>query len=132
MKSCVKYKNGYIALTSAIVISFVIMAVVFAVSFTGFFSRANVLDTYFKEISKFVAESCVETALLRLGTDPTYQGGDILTLNGDECSIMPIDILGLTRIIKTKSTIQEATTNLRVTASFPTLTIVSWEEVESF
>lgn len=126
--------KGFIAITSSIVISLVIMTVVFAVSFTGFFNRSNISDSYYKQISKFVAESCVETALLKLGLDPLYGGSEIRSVNSDQCEIKPVETpigLPLVRIIKTKSIIQGAVTNLKVTATFPLLEILFWEELEN-
>ena len=128
-KSC----NGYIALTSAIIISALIMTVVLAVSLKGYSNRLNISETYDKETSLFLAEACVNKAMLNLSLDPLYAGSETITLGADTCDILPLEDLVEVppkKVIKATATFNEATTNLKVTVLTLLLDIVLWEEVD--
>lgn len=124
-------KNGYIAITSAVIISIVLMAVVFTASAVGFRSRANIFDSSSKLSSHYLAEACFESARLKLSQNPLYAGNETLAIDGNECNILPIEIVievPPSRIIRTNSTLQRATTSLKVKINFLDLSIISWEE----
>ncbi|MBI1838963.1 MAG: hypothetical protein HYR95_01530 [Candidatus Colwellbacteria bacterium] len=110
-------------------ISLLVMAITFSVSLTGYFARFNTLTTEFKEISSFLAEACVEKALLSLAANSNYAGNENITVNGRQCAIFPIEISGSDKIIKTKATVENAVTNLKVQAASVNLSITSWEEL---
>ena len=57
---------GYIALTSAIITSVLIMIIVFAMSGAAILNRSDILDATHKERSLALAEACAEVALLKL------------------------------------------------------------------
>ena len=59
-------KKGYIAITSAIIITILILTVVVTTSSTGFFGRSNILNTLLKERGDALANACADTALLNL------------------------------------------------------------------
>lgn len=126
--------KGYIAVTSALIIAVVLMALIFSVSYTGFLNRFNILDTYFKEASREMAEACVVEAMSELAADPDYAGDEVITLGTDTCNILAIEdvVPGSSKRISTKSTIKMAVTNLKVVINIPSLTVVSWEEVPNF
>lgn len=121
--------NGYIALTSAVIISILIMSFVFAVSFSGFFSRFNILDSSLKEMANSLAEACAETALLKLAENSAYAGNENIDIGGNQCAILPLETAGGQKIIKTKADIQKAVANLKVVVDSSTLSIISWEEL---
>lgn len=124
--------NGFIALTSAIIIALLLMTVTFAISSTGFFGRSNVLDAELKERSLALAEACADTALLKLTQNINYSGNENITIGNDICSIMPIETAGGQKTIKAKAIFQNAATNLKVVAQSSNLVVVSWEEVPNF
>ncbi len=123
--------KGYIAIISALVISFVLMVVTFGVSISGYFVRFNILDSYSKEVSNSLAETCVDTALLRLAENSLYSGNETVALGTDQCSILPLETSGTQKIIKARAVVNDAYTNLKVTVLSSDLSIVSWEEVPS-
>lgn len=67
------YKNinsGYIALISTIIISAVLIGLTSMVSQSSFFSRFDSLNGEYKRISKGMAESCINLALLEIAQNP--------------------------------------------------------------
>lgn len=126
--------KGYIAITSAVIISALLLTIAVAVSFTSYLSRFNVLSVYFKERSYALAEACAEKALLNLTLDNNYAGNESIAVSSEEsCNILPIELLGNQKIIKTTASSSGVISNIRVRVIFPApLTIVSWEEVDSF
>ncbi|MBI2013728.1 MAG: hypothetical protein HYS87_02800 [Candidatus Colwellbacteria bacterium] len=127
--------NGYIALTSVILISALTITIVLAVSWRGYVGQGNVQESYYKEISASAAKACANTAILRLSENPLYAGNETINIGQDSCTILPIeDIIEIPpkKAIKATSTVLEAVTNLYVVIENITLSLVSWEEVESF
>jgi hypothetical protein len=126
--------NGYIAITSAIIISLLLMVIVFALSFSSFFGRYNIFDSQTKEISQALAEACAEKALLNLSQNSSYPGNETITVKSpDTCDILTIETSGSQKTIKTRATFQKTATNIKIIASTtPNLSIVSWEEVPNF
>lgn len=62
--------NGFIALISVVIISFVLLSVATTLTFTGFFTRFDILDSEFKKISENIADGCIESARLVLVQNP--------------------------------------------------------------
>ncbi len=123
------FQKGYIALVSAIIISLLLMAVAFALSFSSYFSRFNITDSSTKEISLSLAESCVDKALLSLAQNSSYGGNETITVDGTKnCSILPVETNGSQKTVKTSAVFQQATANIKVIVNLPAFTIVSWEE----
>ncbi|MDP3954244.1 MAG: hypothetical protein Q8Q06_02405 [bacterium] len=127
-----KIKNnqeGFIALVSAIVISLVLMAIVFSLSFRGFFGRFNLLDSEFKERSIAVAEACGDNALLRLAQDINYAGSESFDIGDDTCKVLPINNILSPRVIYATANVYSAVTNLKITVDEATLSVSSWQEI---
>lgn len=133
MKSLIN-QGGYIALISAILISVSLLTLVIAVSSEGFYSRFNVLESEQKEISTYLAESCLQTAILEIAQDSNYNDDPIIIPVGDdlECEIVSVDAgtFPSTRLVRTQGIIGDAYTNLEVEiGASPTYEIVSWIEL---
>jgi len=75
---------------SSIVISAILVAVVLSLSFSGFFTRFNILDSYNKEASLALAEACGEIAVLKLMQDNTYLGTELVNIGDNSCYVQPI------------------------------------------
>ncbi len=85
-KKMKSYNSGFIALTSVLIISAVVLAIAVSVSLLGI-GEANSSLTFARgEETKKVAESCVEEALLRLRDTGSYSGGTLSVGNGS-CTI---------------------------------------------
>ncbi|MFH1346922.1 MAG: hypothetical protein ABIH10_01585 [Spirochaetota bacterium] len=124
--------KGYIAIISTIIISILLMTITLTVSSMGFFSRVNILDAEFKELSFALAEACVETALLKLSWNKSYNGNENISVGEYQCSILPIETVSSQKIIKTKAIFLKATTNLKITVQESNLLIIFWEEIAKF
>ncbi len=124
--------SGFIALTSAIIISIILMAITLSLSLYSFFSKTNISGTEYKKISTGLAEACVETALLNLASNKAYAGNETVSIGTGTCSILPIETLGSQKIIKTSASTNSSTVNLKVTTNIEPISIVSWEELAGF
>lgn len=131
IKHKLKNNNGFMALMSAIIISAVLLLIVTSLSFTGFYTRSNILDSELKEKSSALAEACVDTALLKLANDPLYappSGGEYIKVDevsNEACTIKSIS----GSIIKTKANYNNKYfTNLEVRFNGGDLSVISWEE----
>jgi len=74
----------------------------------------------------------LEQVLLKLSLNSSYGGNETVTIGSDQCLILPIEISGSNKIIKTRALINSATTNLKLTVNSSTLDIVSLEEIQKF
>ncbi len=128
--------DGFIALTSVIIISAIVMGLVFALSESGFFIRGEVLSAELKAESMALAESCADIARLKLtaeGDNPGYLGGETVAIGAGSCEIFPIAIDGSgNKIIKTQAKPHNIYTNLKVIIDPATFALFDWEEVPHF
>jgi hypothetical protein len=130
-------QKGYIALISAILISVSLLTMVIAVSFEGYFSRFNVLESEQKEISDYLAESCFNRAVIELSQDEEYDETPIVEVGEEECTIIDIEdgTFPSNRLISVQGVNGEAYTNLEIEIdldSLPEVDVISWVEVGSF
>ena len=126
-------RSGYIALTSAVIISILIMTIAFTIGFSSFLSRSNSLYYSLKEITDALAEGCINLALVKFAqASSTYAGNEIIPLDADTCEILPIESGPGQKTIKATATLQGATTNLKVIVNENDLSIISWEELTNF
>jgi hypothetical protein len=127
-------ERGYIALISAILISVSLLTMVVAVSFEGYFSRFNILESEQKEMSDYLAESCFNTATLKLAQDDDFDEAKTITVGSSTCSIVDIEpgTFASNRRISVQGVSGNAYTNLEIEISLPSTDIVSWTEVGSF
>ncbi len=129
---CRMSQSGYIALISSIIISILVLGIALAISSAGYFSRFDILKNEFKERSSALAEACVDTALLKLAQNQSYNGNENIGIGNDQCSILPIEIASGQKIIKTKASFRNAVTNLKVTVNSANLSVIYWEELAKF
>lgn len=131
------FKNGYIALTSVMIISIVIMIIAITLSSYSFFSRSNVLDAEFKKIGGALAEACAEKALLKIAQNNSYAGNENIIINsGKQCSILTVEngAQAGQKIIKTTASFQNFSTNFKITVNVGSfgVSVISFEEVANF
>jgi len=129
--------SGFVALISAILISVSLLILTVAVSFEGYHSRFSILESQQKEASTYLAEACINTAILKIAQNIHYAGNETIPVGGESCKIVSAvqGTFPTERIIKAKGISGDAVTNLRVEASFlnsPDIDIDIWEEVASF
>lgn len=130
-----KNENGFIALTSAVVVAALLLVISFSLGMTGFFARFNTLETEYKEASLALAEGCVESARLKLVVNPNYAGNnESIAIGTLTCNVVSVGwnadpILIKTKAVFPQNTSEKAVTNLEVTIDKNDLSVVSWEEV---
>jgi len=128
-----KYKYGFVALMSVIIISIILLLMATTLSRSGFLGRLNILNSEYKEKSFALAEACMDTALLKLAIDATYAGGPPeVNIGANKCTINPITSDSTYFYIETTAVFQNAVTNLRVKVSKSNFLIISFEEVPNF
>ncbi len=120
--------RGYTALMSVLLVSGILLLVVSVSSYSGYFSRLNVLESEFKERSLALAEACADEALLNLARDASYSGNVTIVIGGTPCTIGPVVTLETSIVFRTKASFKNAHTNLRISVNRETLTTLSWEE----
>ena len=125
-----KARDGYIALTSAIIISVLLLAITVSIGFSGFFGRINILDAESKEKSLMLAEACADTALLNLAKGIKTTGA--VAVGSDDCSIVSVTTDGGQVTIKTQAIINRAYSSIQVVVDTNSFAILSWEELPNF
>ena len=99
------YSSGFVALTSVIIFSAVLMIIAASLSIAGYFSRSSIGESEGKEISYFLAFTCLDQAYYKLSNDIDYQGNETLTIDSYQCQILPI-------VYQSPNTIITATANV--------------------
>jgi len=123
--------KGYIAITTSIILSFLILVVAISTGSASLFSRNNNLNFVHKKTSNYMARSCLEYGLLKLAENSFYTGGDSLTINSYQCAV--VSVTGVDpKVIRASSTVRGVTTNLELTVNESDLSTVSLEEVVKF
>lgn len=126
-------RGGYIALTASLIIMVLVLVIVLTLSLSTILGGSGISNSYYKEISYILAQSCVDTALLKLVNNSSYAGNETITVSGtDTCRIFSISDIGSQKVITTQGKFRGARTNLKVTVNESDNTIASWEEVVSF
>ncbi len=128
-----KNNPGIIAIMTVLVIGAIILAVsIGAATRTRIETKTNESEEGTNR-AMTAATSCMESALARLSDNSTYTGNQSLSVGVDTCSIATITTSGITRTVKTSSTVNGHTRRLQVTVSNvnPPLQVSSWQEVSS-
>lgn len=122
-------QNGYIALTSAIIITILLLAITVSLGFSGFFTRFNILDSESKERSLALAEACIDKAMLNIAQNLLYNPiNETVAIESDQCKIVSVTASGNQRTIKTQAVVNKSYTNLKIVINADTFSIISWEE----
>jgi hypothetical protein len=130
-------QEGFLALMSAIIISAVLAVVVFSVSFAGFMTRFNILDSEYKARSYVLAEGYAGNALIilaqGLALNPSYSGtGGNVAISGTTADYYSVSITGGSAVtINSHSVVQGATTNINISGTYSggSFIVNSWKEV---
>ncbi len=106
---------------ATIIISIILLVMTVEQGTSGWYARFNILGTEAKEQAMGLAEGCVEQAIAKLLTDPTYTGNSTTTTSIGTCHIFPIQLnhptLGLVTI-KSQGVVRESYTILNVVVNF--------------
>ena len=125
------YNRGFIAITTTIILSVILLLVATSLSFSGFFTRYNILDSELKKVSVALAEGCIDQALLKLATNSSFSFPETVNINENSCQIISVTSGAYPKTIKTKADYKNYVTNLEVVVGSDALNITRWEEVAS-
>jgi hypothetical protein len=127
-----KSEQGFVALVSAVVVSALLIIIAASLGYTGFFTRFNILDGEYKEISRGLAESCAELARVEIANNINYDatGGRQYPVgeNAEICTIFPGPSSGYYR---SHAEYKRSHTNIVAgyARSGSNVTVTSWSEV---
>jgi len=124
-----KKQNGFIALMSVIIISFVLLLVAVSLSFSSFFQRFNVYDSELKAVSNSLANACADVALLKIANGQSFSPNEIITINSNTCTIKSVTVADGEATILIQASYQNAFTNLKIKVNTSTASITSWTEI---
>jgi hypothetical protein len=133
MKNFCRQKNkGFIALMSAIIISVILLLIATNLSFVGFYSRFNILESEMKERSSALADACVDVALIGFAQNPSYSGNTNVNIGSDTCFISLVTDDGSEKVFVTRGIFSNTYTNLKVRVDDETFEVNSVEEIPTF
>lgn len=111
-----KDPSGYVAITSVIILSVILLLLTVSANYLIFLNRFSVLDNENKEQSLNLAESCLEMAVLKLRTKTEYlpvAGGERLRVTKTgTCLIAKIEDFISQKKILTQGEFGDSFTNL--------------------
>ncbi len=119
---------GFVAITSAIVISVLLIIISATLSYSGFFARFNLLETEYKKESLAKAESCVDIARVFIANTPGYTTTNYIPPDVD-CSI--VSVTGTAPyVIVSSADYKDSQTYIQAEATRTStdVTIDSWQE----
>ena len=122
-------QKGYIALISSFILSGIIITLTFILAGSSLLGRYNTLIANDKKTSRFLAESCLEVARLRLVQNSSYAGNETVTIGSNTCTIQPIQSATGQKIITAISSAGQSKTILKLIASDTNLLKISLEEL---
>lgn len=130
-----KHKNGYILLSSVLVLSAVFMLLALGVSRGSLYTSEGVLLIRYGAAAQHAAKACAEYALMELTRDLAYSGNETRMVGESDCEILPVSIDedGSTTL-RTQSTVSGHTQRVivEVSAVVPDVTITSYRAVDDF
>lgn len=133
MKIAFTKRSGFIALGAVLVITAFVLVLGTALAMTAFLGRSVIAGGYYKEVSRGLAESCVQKTLLRLAGNSGYAGSEVVTVRpGETCEVVSVIASGEERIIRTRATFQNTYSHIEATVNVETLAIEGWEEPKEF
>ncbi len=120
--------KGFIAITTTMILSVILLVVATSLSFSGFFTRYNILDSELKKVSVALAEGCVDQGLLMLATQTYTTSTTTIKIGEKYCDLGPVPSTGNPRLLHTQASSSKYYTNLTIEADEDTLKISCWIE----
>ena len=121
-------RQGYIAIIASVVVTTIVGVVALVFSSSNFLGRYDTLALEHKEISRALAEGCMEYARLQLTLDPAYGGGETVPIASSTCTVGVVVPAGDNLVIPVSAATQGKWTNLTATVRSSDLAIVSLTE----
>lgn len=108
----IKKQDGFFAVTSAIILSVLVLMIAVSLSIGGFNARFTSLSFESKDKSYYLARGCLEEAVIKYRETSTYAGNETLTIDNKNCVILPFTASGADQVITTEATSDNRQTNL--------------------
>jgi hypothetical protein len=124
-------RSGYVAIISALIISGLVVVIALSLGLGAQMAQTALTRSYYKEVSRALAEGCLDEALLQFAQDPAYAGNATLAIGADTCSIVSVEAAGDNHLFRTRAVFLSAATNLEATVA-NNLAILGWEEPVEF
>lgn len=107
--------TGFIALTSVLILSVVLLVIAVGAGAGNFYTRMNMLEREFKAESEEIAASCIAYVQLALLRDASYAGDESVSLHGGGCLISEVTKNGSASLFSLSGTYKDAVTVYSVT-----------------
>lgn len=130
-----KYKNGFIALTTVLILSAIFLSLSISIATHAILNAGINVGAYTSAQSKALAEACVEYAQIELSRTLNYDGDESILIDDQSCYILPISGEGNTnRVIQTESIVDGFVYRIEVELSEiqPEMQIASYEAKVNF
>jgi len=124
-----KNQQGYIALVTAIILAAIVATVTFLLAGTSLLGRYNTLIFNDKKASRFLAESCLEVARLKLVQNSSYIGNETVAIGSSSCAIGQIQTAAGVKIILVSASAGNGKTVLKLTVDTANLEEIKLEEL---
>lgn len=124
-------RSGYIAITSALLVSGLIVLVAVSLGLSSYLAQTSLTRSYYKEVSRALAEGCLDESFLKFAEDPAYAGDETVTIGDDMCEIISVEPSGADRAFRVNAVFLQTVTNIEAIVA-EDLVIESWEEPAGF
>jgi hypothetical protein len=127
------HQGGFIALTSVIILSALLIIIGASLGYTSFFSRFNILDSELKQISLGLAEACAEIARVEIANNANFSvpnGGRSYTVGDDGSTCTVISVAGA-YTVQAQGIYQNSYSNIEAVynRTGSDVVVISWKEV---
>lgn len=123
------YKRGYVAIVSALILTALLSIIALALSYSALFTRYDTQILNARKNSKFLAESCLQIALLKLAASSTYAGNELETVGSSTCQIFAVVTQGINKVLETSASSSDSSVDLKLTLNATTFIKVSLHEM---
>lgn len=123
-----KYKKGFIAVTTILIISAVVLGIATTVALVSIGEGQASFALTKGEDSWHFIEGCAEDALLKIRANASYAGGTITRPEGT-CSVTIVVGSPNTATVTTQDTKYKRTVQIQYTRSATGVTMSSWKEI---
>lgn len=131
MLDLLKIQKGFIALTTVLIISAIVLMVGIGLSLRSINEAEMSLQGNLSLQAHYLANLCAEQALMRLKEDSNYTGDETINMENGSCQILPIEG---NWIVKVSATSFDQVNKIKILIDQinPEMIIDSWSEVADF
>jgi hypothetical protein len=129
-----KEKQGFIALTSVLVLSAVFLSITISVASGAIDALTSLIAYTDRDQAKYFAEACADHALLELVRTLHYEGDEVILVEGGSCAIATITSEGDERIIHTSAVVgsHAYTLEVRIDSIAQQSAVTTYERIPTY